>query len=101
MVALAQQIVSSEGLPEDVATRSRGGRKSKTASLREYYMDSSDVWIMKPAASITLRKLHQELEQLMREKSNLSEDLQTRLGAASLTLRWTPGLGHICHVKGK
>lgn len=22
------------------------------------------------------------------------------LGAASLTLRWTPGLGHICHVKG-
>lgn len=22
------------------------------------------------------------------------------IGASSLTLRWTPGLGHICHVKG-
>lgn len=101
MVALAQEVASSEGLPEDIVTVPRGSRKSKSANLREHYMDNSEVWIMKPAASVTLRKLHKELERLMKEKSNLSEDLQARLGAASLRLRWTPGLGHICHVKGK
>lgn len=101
MVALAQEIATSEGLPEDIVTVPRGSRKPKPTSLREHYMDSSEVWIMKPAASVTLRKLHKELEWLMREKLGLSENLQARLGAASLTLRWTPGLGHICHVKGK
>jgi DNA mismatch repair ATPase MutS len=36
----------------------------------------------------------------MKEKAELAESLRNSLQAPSLTLRWTPGLGHICHLKG-
>lgn len=101
MVALAHEIASSEGSPEDIAAIARAGRKKRPLSLREHYIDSDDTWIMKRNASATLNRLHDGLEQLMMEKSVLIENLQNRLGAPTLTLRWTPGLGHICHVKGK
>jgi len=101
MVALAQEIVSSEGSPEDIANMARGSRKKKPMSLREHYAESDDSWTMKANASAILKRLHDELNQLMMEKSALIENLQDRLGVPTLTLRWTPGLGHICHVKGK
>jgi DNA mismatch repair ATPase MutS len=56
---------------------------------------------MKPAASPSLRKLHAELASQLQEKVTLAESLRERLQATSLTLRWTPGLGHIAHIKGK
>jgi DNA mismatch repair ATPase MutS len=101
MVALAQEIVSSEGSPEDIANMARSSRKKRPMSLREHYAESDDTWIMKANASAILKRLHDELNQLMMEKSALIENLQDRLGVPTLTLRWTPGLGHICHVKGK
>lgn len=100
MLALAQDIVSSEGSQEDASVLPKGKKKRPT-SIREYYAEDNDTWIMKPAASTRLRKLHGELESLLQEKINLSDDLRERLGASSLTLRWTPGLGHIAHIKGK
>ncbi|TVY37390.1 MutS protein-like protein [Lachnellula subtilissima] len=79
--ALAEAIVTSEGSREDANILPK--RKKKPTGLREYYSDDNEAWIMKPIASPTL------------------EDLKTRLEASTLTLRFTPGLGHICHVKGK
>ncbi|KAI9839809.1 MAG: DNA mismatch repair ATPase msh1 [Thelocarpon superellum] len=60
-----------------------------------------DVWVMRKGASPTLTRLHHRLDQMYREKLDLAEMLRQQYGAKSLTLRWTPGLGHICHVKGK
>ncbi|KAI9770244.1 MAG: DNA mismatch repair ATPase msh1 [Geoglossum simile] len=47
-----------------------------------------DVWVMRKSASVVLRGLHNTLEGLGAEKSNLAEKLRTQLG-------------HICHVRGK
>jgi DNA mismatch repair ATPase MutS len=101
LAALAQEIAVTDDSLDDNITSAKAGRKKRPTSLRDHYLDSSDTWIMKPAASSTLRKLHDNLEKLMSEKSDLKDDLQSRLGAPTLSLRWTPGLGHICHVKGK
>jgi DNA mismatch repair ATPase MutS len=101
MVALAQEISASQGSTDYIAAAPKNIRKKKPASLKEYYADSSDGWVMNPSASASLGILHGDLAQLMVEKDALEKDLQRRLGVPTLTLRWTPGLGHICHVKGK
>ena len=105
MMALAQEIVKTQGTEEDSALLPKGAaakaNKKKTPSIREHYGEDSEVWIMKPGASALLTRLHAQLDSLRQDKDHLTETLRARLGAASLTLRWTPGLGHICHVKGK
>jgi DNA mismatch repair ATPase MutS len=105
MMALAQEIVKAEGTQEDSTLLPKGAAaktsKRKPPSIRDHYGEDSEVWIMKPGASALLTRLHTQLAALRQEKEQLTETLRTRLNAASLTLRWTPGLGHICHVKGK
>lgn len=102
MQALTQDIIGSEGSKEDMSVLSKTMRKKKPTSLREhYYSGDNDAWTMKSLASPILMRLHQDLTKLMEEKEQLSKDLCTRIGATSLTLRFSPGLGHICHVKGK
>ncbi|KAH6854252.1 muts domain V-domain-containing protein [Chaetomium sp. MPI-CAGE-AT-0009] len=113
MIALAQEIVKTEGTDEDSTLLPKGAvakttttttatkKKAPATSIRDHYGEDSEVWIMRPGASALLARLHRELAELRQEKEVLTETLRARLGAASLTLRWTPGLGHICHVKGK
>jgi DNA mismatch repair ATPase MutS len=101
MVALAKEIIGSEGSPEDIAAMAKSSGRKKPMSLREHYAENDNFWIMKMNATATLKLLHDGLNQLMLEKSALVENLQDRLRVPTLTLRWTPGLGHICHVKGK
>ena len=101
MRALAQETVFSEGSKEDSNILPKTRRKRKPTSLREHYSDDNDAWIMKPGASPTLSHLHAELLTLFAEKVSLTESLSERLGVSSLALKFTPGLGHICHVKGK
>ncbi|POS87639.1 hypothetical protein EPUL_000266, partial [Erysiphe pulchra] len=85
----------------DILPKTTVKRRKKITSIREHYCDNGGAWIMRPAASPTLRTLHDEFSQLSTERDELEKDLCERLGAASLTLRFTPGLGHICHVRGK
>ncbi|KAL8297523.1 hypothetical protein RB600_002488 [Gaeumannomyces tritici] len=105
MTALAQRILGEGGSEEDAAmlpkTATATARKKKPTSMRDYYAADSEAWIMKPAASRALSRLHSELNGMQEEKVGLGESLQKELKAPSLTLKWTPGLGHICHVKGK
>ncbi|CAI4216567.1 unnamed protein product [Parascedosporium putredinis] len=75
MLALAQEVVTSEG----------GQRAVDHEAERERHP----------------QKLHRQLDALLEDKTALGETLREQLGAQSLTLRWSPGLGHICHVKGK
>lgn len=105
MIALAQQVVSTEGASASDDILPKGAKKkassTKPTSLREHYGEDNEVWIMKPAASPHLQRLHSDLSVLLSDRASLTQSLRERLGASTLTLRWTPGLGHICHVKGK
>lgn len=105
MVALAQEIVKNEGTEQDgtVIPKSAMAKtvRKKAPSFRDHYGEDNEVWIMKPSASDLLSHLHDQLAALHQEKDRLTEILRERLNVPSLTLRWAPGLGHICHVKGK
>ncbi|KAI1759752.1 muts domain V-domain-containing protein [Hypoxylon sp. FL1150] len=114
LMTLAEDVVAAEGAHEDTASvlpkssttaaAKRKRQQSASNSIRDYYSGASDEnapFVMKPEASTALRALHDELASLLREKETLAETLRERFGgAASLTLRWTPNLGHVCHVKG-
>lgn len=100
MMELAQNVVSSEGNEDDSALLPKG-KKRKPTSIKEHYAEDNEAWIMKPGASPTLRKLHSKLDELVTEKEILNDTLKSQLGAPSLSLKWTPGLGHIAHIKGK
>lgn len=100
MMSLAEDIVAAEGSAADASSLPKSKKKRPT-SIKEHYAEDNEAWIMKPAASPALKKLHAQLISLMEERETLNENLRERLGAPSLTLRWTPGLGHIAHIKGK
>ncbi|KAK7969837.1 MutS2 protein, partial [Apiospora saccharicola] len=105
LLSLAEGIVSTEGSAEETTAllpKSPKLRKkpSNPTSIRDHYADDNLSFIMKPGASPGLRDLHAALESLLHEKAALTDELRARFGAASLTLRWTPNLGHICHVRG-
>lgn len=101
MIALAQEIVDNEGSAEDSSLLPKSAKKRKPVSLQNYYGEDNEVWVMKPDASRQLKKLHSQLDTLREEKEGLTNSLRERLNATSLTLKWTPGLGHICYIKGK
>ncbi|KAK4226129.1 muts protein 1 [Podospora fimiseda] len=112
MIALAQEIVKAEGTDEDgliipkKAAPLAASIKAKKpitgpGSWREIYGEDNELWTMKPGASSPLTRLHAQLKTTKEEKEKLTETLRTRFNASSLTLRWSSGLGHICHVKGK
>ncbi|KAI9803470.1 MAG: hypothetical protein M1825_001813 [Sarcosagium campestre] len=83
--------------PDKVSQLSNGS--SSVGKIRD--SDSDDVWIMRRSASPTLTALHNALDRQGQEKADLELALREKMGASSLTLRWTPGLGYICHIKGK
>jgi DNA mismatch repair ATPase MutS len=101
MIALAQEIVSNEGTEDDGPLLPKKVAKRKPTSLKDHYGEDNQPWIMRPEASENLTRLHASLNSLIQEKAALADNLRDRLKAPSLTLRWTPGLGHICHIKGK
>lgn len=100
MQALTQDIITSEGSSEDMNVLPKS-RKKKPNSVKECYGNDNGVWIMKPSASPVLKHLHEALISLEAGKETLEETLQGRFSAPSLTLKFTPSLGYICHIKGK
>lgn len=126
MMSLAEEVVQAEGsLEEDGSVLRRKGKDAKAAaaaaaealssgakaatptkrkqntSFRDYYGEDNEAWVMKPSASKSLKVLHTQLADLTRDREALTDELRTRLEAPSLVLKWTPGLGHICHVRGR
>lgn len=101
MMALAQEIVDSEGSVEDSSLLPKTAKRRKPMSIRDHYGEDNEVWIMKPDASSHLKRLHATMEALLTERETLAEEMRLRLDAPSLTLRWMPGLGHIAHIKGR
>lgn len=131
MLALAQEIVKDEGTEEDklallpkgatarsnraraeqqqnqaqtppnLTQKEKESRLEKKQSLRTYYGEDTQVWIMKPKANRALAKLHAELESLLERKERLTEEFRARYAAPTLTLLWKAGLGHVCVVRGR
>ncbi|KAL2891707.1 MutS2 protein [Ceratocystis lukuohia] len=107
MVALAEEITNSEDTQTDSMAMPKPTVKitkkmgSKAPTMRDVYGEDNEVWVIKPSASRALKKLHSTLESLKEEKEQLCTTLRERYNASSLTLKWVPGLGHICHLKGK
>ncbi|KAI0400314.1 muts domain V [Xylaria palmicola] len=101
LLSLAENVVAVEGTQGDAEALPKASRKRKPSSIRDYYAEDNMAFVMKPEASPGLRGLHAKLSALLQEKVELGDTLRESLSAPSLTLRWTPNLGHVCHVKGK
>jgi DNA mismatch repair ATPase MutS len=95
-------VIADEAIHEPFKNHDIPKMHSSTASTKAPEPDSTDSqpWIMKRSASRVLTTLHRHLDTLSEEKKELADALRRRLGAPSLTLRWTPALGHVCHVRG-
>jgi DNA mismatch repair ATPase MutS len=101
VAALAQEVAMSDALPEEIEAMPQKIRQGKKAAeAKDIDSEFEDTWIMRKTASDALTQLHEDLENLRLEKSSLTGELREKLQAATLTLKWTPGLGHICHVRG-
>ncbi|KAF2808597.1 DNA mismatch repair protein MutS [Mytilinidion resinicola] len=101
---MAQDVLGQEAGEEDLKQMPKKIRPKSNAiapSFKSATDGRDDIWIMRRSASKNLTKLHDALDHLTGQKTELESNLKKRLGAESLTLKWTPNLGHICHVKGK
>ena len=100
MVTRAQNTLYTEGSAEDFAAMSQVVRSRAGNKISKDSPDLDDTWVMRRSASPLLERLHKRLDELREEQAIMTSDLRVQAATHSLTLRWTPGLGHICHVKG-
>lgn len=99
---LAQEVALSEGTASELEALPKKVRAKSSERTVIVDADSGPVetWIMRRDASKTLKSLHEQLDGFFDEKSSLTQRLRESVSSTNLTLKWTPGLGHICHVKG-
>ena len=101
IVSMAQEVLQKEGSAEDQAAMSHVSRlKFKQKVTVEQDPEEKDNWILRRSASPVLEALHNALDDLHGDKTSLTLRLRDNMNAQSLTLRWAPGTGYICHVKG-
>ncbi|CEJ57580.1 Putative Mismatch repair ATPase [Penicillium brasilianum] len=99
---LAQEVALNEGTPselESLPKKVRTKSSERTAALDTEF-GPAETWIMRRDASKTLKSLHEQLDAFFDEKGTLTQRLRDSVSSTNITLKWTPGLGHICHVKG-
>jgi DNA mismatch repair ATPase MutS len=104
MEEFAQDVLGREAGEEDLKEMPKRLRPKPhmiAPSFKSATDGRDDVWIMKSSASPTLKRLHGTLDAMAESKASLERRLRQQLGAESLTLKWTPNLAHIAHVKGK
>ncbi|KAL4738998.1 muts domain V-domain-containing protein [Aspergillus similis] len=97
---LAQEVTLNEGAAADLASLPKKVREKTTDRAAADESSPDETWIMRRDASPALKELHRTLDDLQNEKSKLGQHLRDSVGSSTITLKWTPGLGHICHVKG-
>ncbi|GLI80516.1 MutS protein 1 [Penicillium ochrochloron] len=99
---LAQEVALNEGTPSELEALPKKVRAKPSGRTATVDTDFGPVetWIMRRDASKTLKSLHEQLDGFFDEKSSLTQRLRESVSSTNLTLKWTPGLGHICHVKG-
>lgn len=100
IIQLANEKTTNEG-EEPGPTRTRRATKAIPANAINPEEDIGEIWIMRKNATKTLTRAHANLADIMAERWNLTTTLRTELGSNTLSLKWTPQLGHFCHVRGK
>ncbi|CAG8095322.1 unnamed protein product [Penicillium olsonii] len=100
--SLAQKVTLDEGTSSDLEALPKKVRAKKADQAAAADIDSGplDTWIMRREASRSLSDFHAKLEDLGEQKISLTQRLRESVDSTALSLKWTPGLGHICHVKG-
>ena len=104
MSELAQDVLGREAGEEDLKNmpkRIQPKAHAITGSYKSATDGRDDIWIMKRNASPVLNRLHKALDSMTEAKADLEAKLRQQMDVASLTLKWTPNLAHIAHVKGK
>ena len=104
MSGLAQDVLGREAGEEDLKDmpkRIQPKPHAITGTYKSATDGREDIWIMKRTASAALRRLHQSLDSMAESRTELESRLRHELDASTLTLKWTPNLAHIAHVKGK
>ena len=102
--ALARCTITEASAEEDLgrlAKRLQQKQFQRPQGTDEDAQTEEDIWIMRKDANEVVHELHTKLEQLYENRSKLAAQLQKQLEVPSLSLRFTPGLGHHCHVRGK
>jgi DNA mismatch repair ATPase MutS len=95
---MTDEVISADAAGEKVPKLSR--RKGVTQSLPTT-TQPEDIWIMRRNASPTLDKAHTDLDELLTAREALTTQLRETTKTEGLTLRWSAGLGHFCHIKHK
>lgn len=104
MSELAQDVLGREAGEEDLKNMPKRIQPKPHSIIGTYKSATDgrdDIWIMKRKASPTLHRLHKSLDSMGDSKADLEGRLRQQMDASSLTLKWTPNLAHIAHVKGK
>ncbi|KAF2831188.1 hypothetical protein CC86DRAFT_282088 [Ophiobolus disseminans] len=104
MSELAQDVLGREAGEEDlkaIPKRIQPKPHAIAPSFKSAADGREDVYIMKRHASPLLERLHVNLESKGETKTTLEKKLRQRMGTETLTLKWTPNLAHVAHVKGK
>ncbi|KAI9934484.1 DNA mismatch repair ATPase msh1 [Aspergillus wentii] len=97
---LAQKVTIDEGMPGDLESLPKKVKSKNNERTGSDDGGAVDTWVMRSDASPALRKLHRSLEKLHDDRAALTQRLRDYVGSSAISLKWTPGLGHICHVKG-
>ena len=101
IVSIAQGVLEREGSSEDKAAMTRVSKSKATQkSSDDQEGEDEDAWRLRRNASPRLESLHEALDNLYQDKASLASRLREELRTPSLTLRWTSGPGHHCHVRG-
>jgi DNA mismatch repair ATPase MutS len=104
MSELAQDVLGREAGEEDlkdIPKRIQPKPHAITGSYKSATDGRDDIWIMQRKASPTLHRLHKSLDTMGEAKAELEDKLRREMDTSTLTLKWTPNLAHIAHVKGK
>lgn len=104
MSELAQDVLGREAGEEDLKImpkRIQPKPHAITGSFKSATDGRDDIWIMKRKASPALLRLHKSLDSMADAKVELEDKLRQQMDTSSLTLKWTPNLAHIAHVRGK
>ena len=99
IAAMAHEVVLQTA-PEELESLPKAVRpKAKVEDPGKDQIELEEPWIMRRNASDSCLRLHENLDSLQTEKINLANKLREELSAPTLTLKVTPGLGHICHIR--
>lgn len=101
VASMAQETIAAEGSTESTLAVSKKLRnQAAKIGSKDPDAEFEDTWVMRKSASADLTKFHNVLDELQVAKFELTKTLRERLNTTGLTLKFTSGLGYICHLKG-